>query len=401
VKDTFLDIHKSALKNKGAYFTATEISRQPQSWKKTLLELKERRSEFESFLESMKDIENLQVVLTGAGSSAFIGEVLQYAYKVNFRKDIKAIATTDLVTHFESLIQCDKPLLLISFARSGNSPESMATIQLANELCTNNIFHLIITCNPEGKLNTEVSGEHVITFLLPGETNDQSLAMTNSFSSMMIAGFLLSDLDHLDQYEEELADIGEYAEKILSNYLPQIRKIAESDFERAIFLGSGPFLGIARESHLKLQELTDGHVICKFDSFLGFRHGPKAVVDEKTLIVYLVSNSDYVKNYEMDLIKEIQKNGFGEQSLAIVENSLHDRIIDQESCVLLSDEVRKSSPFLMGGVYVMVAQLLGFFKSLHFGLEPDNPSRKGAISRVVQGVQIYPYDYQEIQDGSI
>lgn len=385
-----MELHVPSLKEKGAYFTAAEISRQPQSWYDTLQQMIHNKGEALLFLEKALQHEDLQIVLTGAGSSAFIGEVLQYAYRRNLKKDARALSTTDLVTHFEDLISCGNPLLLISFARSGNSPESIATIQAAESLCQNKLYHLIITCNAEGELATGITGDDVFTFLLPEETEDQSLAMTNSFSSMLIAGFLFSDLEHLDRYAQEMIVLQRYAKVLLEDYFEIIKKIAGGNFERAIFLGSGPLAGIARESHLKLQELTDGHIICKYDSFLGFRHGPKAVLDDKTLIVYLVSNSSYVRKYEADLIREIHHNNFGETAVVLTEHPLEG--VTDDLIISLSDGGPAINPIFVGAAYVILSQLLGFYSSLFLGLEPDNPSRRGAISRVVQGVTIYPYE---------
>src|SRR5690606_23570998 len=110
-----------------------------------------------------------------------------------------------------------------------------------------------------------------------------------------------------DALKVQVNRLAAYGNNIIENYPDKLRKLAALDFKRAVFLGSGPFQGTARESQLKLQELTDGKVICKFDSFLGFRHGPKVVINPSTLIIYLFSNNDYAHQYEVDLVKAINK----------------------------------------------------------------------------------------------
>ncbi|MEF2791286.1 MAG: hypothetical protein U0N09_00870, partial [Alistipes dispar] len=158
---------------------------------------------------------------------------------------------------------------------------------------------------------------------------------------------------------------------------------------RAVFLGSGALKGIAEESHLKLQELTDGGVMCGFDSFLGFRHGPKAVVKEDSLLVYLVSRDPAVRRYEEDLIRQIDANN---RTAAVVAVSAEPYAVGGVSFDL-NVVLGGGDTGVYGCIpYVFTAQLLGYYKSLDRGLNPDSPSVSGNIHRVVEGVTIYPYE---------
>jgi tagatose-6-phosphate ketose/aldose isomerase len=150
-------------------------------------------------------------------------------------------------------------------------------------------------------------------FCLPEETNDQSLAMTSSFSSMLLAGLLILNINESEKIKPIISRVCELGNYILEEYLTSLKKVAEMDFERMVFLGSGPLFGIAHESHLKVQELSNGKIICKFDSFLGFRHGPKAVVNDATVVVYLLSNNSYAKLYELDLVRSVNATAAGER----------------------------------------------------------------------------------------
>jgi tagatose-6-phosphate ketose/aldose isomerase len=167
-----------------------------------------------------------------------------------------------------------------------------------------------------------------------------------------------------------------------------LKEVADMDFKRVIFLGSGPLLGTALESHLKLLELTDGKVVCKHDSYLGFRHGPKAIVDDTTLLVYLLSNNPYVQQYEADLIAAVNAGNWGMYSIGISEILSKNVVVDLP--MVLSTESHIDEEFL-AVCSVLPAQILGFYKSIQLGLSPDNPSVNGKISRVVKGVKIYPY----------
>ena len=160
-------------------------------------------------------------------------------------------------------------------------------------------------------------------------------------------------------------------------------------FKRAVFLGSGLLKGIARESQLKLQELTDGKVICKYDSFMGFRHGPKAVIDDDTLIIYLFSNNHYANLYEIDLVNAISESRKNLFTIGIMEKNIDSVKVDLR--IVLSQNGKKIQEEFLPVVSVLPAQLLGLYKSLNLGLNPDSPSASGMIHRVVQGVNIYPY----------
>ncbi len=264
--------------------------------------------EINKFVSKYFDCPDREIVFSGAGTSAYIGDILSVLYAKRGYKNCRSVSTTDIITHPEAFLPTDKKVVLVSFARSGNSPESIATVELANKLCED-IVHVVITCNSEGILAKSVSAEDLL-ILLPAETNDQSLAMTSSFSTMLLTGLLLMDIENLEQKESEIEELCSDAQRVLDTYMPQIEELSKRSFSRAIFLGSGELKGIAEECHLKLQEMTDGEIICKFESFLGFRHGPKAAINGETLLVYFFSGDDYVFAYEKDLVKQINNARF-------------------------------------------------------------------------------------------
>ncbi len=374
--------------NKLGAFTETEIWGQPELWQSIFKKVLDEKKLLQSFVNDTTDFENLNIILTGAGSSAFIGMSLTGVFKRYFRRNTTAVSTTDLVTHPSDYLDASTPVLLISFARSGNSPESVAAIRMADQVCSN-VFHLIITCNASGELAQYKTNSGKYVFILPAEANDQSLAMTGSYSGMLLAGLLIGRIKQIDELGSQIAILQNYAGKILGQS-EEFRKLAEMNFERAVFLGSGPLFGTATESHLKVQELTDGRVICKKDSFLGFRHGPKAVVNDKTLVFMLFSNQPYVLQYEADLIESLNE---GQKPLfiaGIIESEKIKLRIDK-LFVLSTIEDKLDEEFLPV-CFVLPAQLIGYYKCIQLGLDPDMPSASGAISRVVKGVIIYPYN---------
>lgn len=383
----YLGIERTELDARGASHTAREISHQPELWQEIWKDINREHHRIKGFLaDALSDVK--QIILTGAGSSAFIGLSLSGAFQRSTGVVSDAIPTTDLVSHPRNYFHPDIPILLISFARSGNSPESVAALALANEIC-GCCWHLVITCNSEGNLAryAQEKSERSMVFVLPEEANDQSLAMTSSYTGMLLAGLLMSGLPDLEENRLMVDTLAKYGRKMIDYYSLDIRTIAGLDFKRAVFLGSGPLKGTARESHLKVQELTDGKIICKNDTFLGFRHGPKVVVDETTLVVYLFSNSEYAHKYEGDLLRSMKKGNRPLLEVGVMEKAAPDIQLDY-SFAFSEDGVQLKEEFL-SVCSVLPGQLLGFYKSLQLGLNPDAPSSTGAIARVVEGVQIY------------
>jgi tagatose-6-phosphate ketose/aldose isomerase len=381
---------------KGGVHTEREIWGQPALWQKVYEKVRNEKSQLLSFLKDATANENLNIYLTGAGSSAFIGLSLIGAYKRNLKKQTTAIATTDLVTHPTDFLYADVPLLLISFARSGNSPESVAAVRLADQVCSK-VYHLIITCDATGDLANYTSGSSSYKFILPAEANDKSLAMTGSYSGMLLAGLLIARINEIEKLENQVLIAREYASKLLDQSAT-FSQIAALNFSRAVFLGSGPLYGTATESHLKLQELTDGRIICKKDSFLGFRHGPKVVIDDETLVFLLFSNQKYVLDYEADLLNELNAGPKPLFMAGLTESTTFK--VEPDKLFVLSDKGVQLDEDFLPLCFVLPGQMIGYYKSLQSGFNPDSPSSSGTISRVVKGVVIYPYCLRNNEHGN-
>lgn len=382
---TYLNIDETALVDSKAIDTAREIAGQPKLWSAVNSKIMSERLEISFFLDKISaDIK--KIILTGAGTSAYIGHSLEGIMQRKKSVTTISIPTTHLVSHPQDYFESTVPTLMVSFARSGNSPESVAAVTFADKYCSN-CYHLIITCNPDGNLAHCSFKNSSYVFVLPEEANDKSLAMTGSYSGMLLSALLISDIKNISALKPTVHKLVTYGNTILTKYLDTIRDVAKLPFERAVFLGSGPQYGTAMESHLKLQELSDGQVICKNDSYLGFRHGPKAVVNEKTLLVYYFSNKKEVFRYENDLVKAMEEGKKPLFQIGISETSLSKVNLDEN--ILLSEDDATIDEAYLSVCTILVGQLLGFYKSLDLGLSPDSPSLSGAISRVVKGVIIY------------
>lgn len=369
--------------------TIREIEHQPKMWMETFGIVAAMKAEVERFVAGNHINKETRIVLTGAGTSAYIADTAACLFIRDGYDRARSVATTDIVSAPESFLSPDDKLF-VSFARSGNSPESVAAYSIARKYCRD-ARHLIITCNPDGCLARQADPEKDCVVVLPDGTNDRSLAMTSSFSSMLVASLLCKNIATLDAERAKLEAAAAFAARILENDVQEaLSGMTAKTVRRAVFLGSGALKGIACECHLKLQELTDGQIMCSFDSFLGLRHGPKAVINEETLVVYLLSDDPYTRQYEFDLIDQVDKENrpAGQIVVSLVPSGITEGIdyeIDAPASEALMAGEYKYVP------YVLAGQLLGYYFSLSKGLNPDAPSVRGTISRVVNGVTIYPY----------
>lgn len=381
----YLGIDEIVLKQRNGIFTAKEIAGQPVLWTAIRDKVSEEKVPIASFFDEVLPKVDT-IILTGAGTSAFIGLSLSGEIQRKTGVSTLSVATTHLVSHPEDYFRETSSILLISFARSGNSPESVATLRLADRYC-HKCYNLVITCNESGKLAKYKVKNERYSFILPAEANDQSLAMTGSYTGMLLSALLINAINQPEAVNPLVDQAITCANTIFKKYSNELKRIADLPFKRAIFLGSGPQFGTAMESHLKLQELTDGQVICKYDSYLGFRHGPKAVVDEETLMVYYFSNNQDVLRYEKDLVRGMDQGKKPLFQIGISEVELKDISFDVHFQLPKTNAAGNEAFLAVSNI--LFGQLLAFYKSMQLGLSPDSPSSSKAISRVVEGVTIY------------
>ncbi|WP_119069935.1 SIS domain-containing protein [Rubrobacter indicoceani] len=370
------------VKERGAEWTAREISQQPSMWRRTAEILEGRSSEIKSFIQPLMSRRELRIVLAGAGTSAFAGEILAPALTRHLRRRVDAVATTDIVSNPAECFAEDVPTLLVSFARSGNSPESIAATDLAGRYLSE-CHQLIITCAEDGRLYRDhADAENSLVMLMPPETNDRGFAMTSSFTSMMLTAWAV--LGGTEDVTGLAARLSAAAEGMISEDRERTDSLAARGYERVVYIGSGSLKGLAHESSLKLLELTAGHIVTYFESPLGFRHGPKSILNDKTLVVVYLSADPYTRKYDLDLVAEI-RNTMSSGSVVVLDTlgtGEHPDTWTIEGLEGLQD-VEIALP------YVVAAQMIGLSFSLALGYTPDNPFPGGEVNRVVEGVTIY------------
>lgn len=361
--------------------TAREIAQQPGLWRRIPGIVDEVSDALDEHVRPLVADPAARIVLTGAGTSAYAGDVLAPSLTRRLGRPVDAIATTDLVSAPEAHLVGDQPLLLVSFARSGDSPESVAAAHIANTRCPDTT-HLVVTCNAEGRLARDDDLGRRVVVQLPPESNDEGFAMTSSFTSMTLAASaaLAGDRD--------LEAVAAAGEQVLASVAERVAPLVASGPGRLIFLGSGALRGLAAESALKCLELTAGRLVAVAESALGFRHGPKALLSDATSVVVYLSNDPYTRRYDLDIAAELAAQLGGERVICIDGGAG----ADTEATLWPVPGVAGLDDALWGMAALIHAQTLALESSLALGLTPDNPFPGGEVNRVVKGVTIHPHD---------
>ncbi|MFD4374359.1 SIS domain-containing protein [Streptomyces sp. NPDC058486] len=368
----------------GAEHTVAEIAQQPALWREVGRIVATGRTALDAFLGPVLSAPDARIVLTGAGTSGFAGEVLRTGLSRHLGRRVDAVATTDIVADPHGSFTEDVPTLLVSFARSGDSPESTAAADLA-ERCLTRVAHLVITCNSEGRLAREHAGRpSSYVLLMPPEANDRGFAMTSSFTCMLLAALLALGPASA---AASVAGLAAVAERITDGGLDAaVDSLLARAPERLVYLGGGTLKGLAGESALKLLELTGGAVVATADTPLGFRHGPKAVLNDRTAVVVYVSNDAYTRKYDLDIVAELRAALPPGNVVAV--SARPDGLPADGTWLVPVQPGTDDTAFALPAV--VCAQLIALRASLSRGIRPDNPFPSGEVNRVVQGVTVHP-----------
>ena len=385
-----LDYTKEDLLELGAEITTREIYQQPDVWKEAFEAYQEKREEITAFLQDIAAKHDyIKVILTGAGTSAYVGDTLVPYFKEVYdeRKwNFNAIATTDIVTNPQTYLKKEVPTVLVSFARSGNSPESVATVDLAKAL-VDELYQVTITCAAEGELALQAHGDDRNLLLLqPAASNDAGFAMTSSFTSMMLTALLVFDPTEFAIKAKRFEVLSSLARKILDN-VADVKELVDLEFNRVIYLGAGPFFGLAHEAQLKILELTAGQVATMYESPVGFRHGPKSLINEDTVVLVFGTTTDYTRKYDLDLVREVAGDQIARRVVLLSDQAFGLENVKEVvlGCGGVLNDVYRVFP------YIVYGQLFALLTSLKVGNRPDTPSPTGTVNRVVQGVIIHEF----------
>ncbi|HJE16391.1 MAG TPA: SIS domain-containing protein [Enterococcus casseliflavus] len=376
----------------GAEITTREIKQQPELWHETLTIYQEKQEAIATFLRTIKQKtdKRIRVVFTGAGTSQYVGDtIVPYLNKTGATADylFESIATTDIVAAPEQVLFADEPTLLVSFARSGNSPESLAAVKIVDQFVADS-YHLTITCAADGSLAQQAAADETSYLLLmPERSNDAGFAMTGSFSCMALSALLIFDQTPLTEKRHYVETLSRLGQEVIDRET-ELQVLTDRSFKRIVYLGSGTLSGLTREAQLKVLELTAGKIATVFDSSMGFRHGPKSFVDDQTLVFVFVSNTPYTRQYDLDMLEELKSDGIATAVTAIGQPAAVN--FSGTNFFFPADTSLPDGYLALADI--VFAQTIALLASIKVGNTPDTPSPTRTVNRVVKGVTIHPYN---------
>ena len=378
--------HEDYIKTKGN-FTAEEIIQQPEMWLETVQIIENKLPEIKAFMDKCLDRPILRVCITGAGSSGYCAETLAAAAVMYLGYKVYAPHTTDIVGSPDSVLYQDVPTLLISLARSGNSPESVGAVKYAREKIKD-LFEICVTCAENGALcKISEESEKILKIVLPAKTCDRGFAMTSSFTSMAVAAYGILSYKNFPEFKNNIANLASVISGSLDNLSAAAQKaVADKNFDRVAFLGAGALKGIAREGFVKMCELSAGRVNVVWDTPMGFRHGPKSMITDNTYIMHFISGDTLTRKYDIDLLNELaaQKQGY---KIIAISGAPENISGGADYKIIFNNNFANDFYFAVAGV--VFAQLFAFFKSQALGVTSDDPCPGGEVNRVVKGVTVY------------
>ena len=386
-----LELPEAEKAKRGLVHTPREIAQQPDTWGKTFELFCNQRAGIQDFLASAgvrgESGSPVIVYLVGAGTSDYTGRAISCLLRKHWQCEVIAVPSTDLLTQMDQMILPGRKYLWVSFSRSGDSSEGVAVLEKARERFPN-IHHIVISSNPDGRmLKDSAADPNTLGICMIDEANDRGLAMTSSFSNMVIFGQCMAHIQNIDAYEPVLRKLVAAGKSVLPRAADCAASVAKQGYKKACFVGSGTLREVARESALKVLEMTAGKTLTMTESALGLRHGPMAALDDQSLFVCFLSGDKSVQGYERDLLREIGSKKIARRRIVVggselATDSYAEDYLAPAGVTGIADEYRAP-------VDVMFGQLLGLFSSMQWKLMPDSPSPGGVITRVVEKVNIY------------
>ncbi|HET9711243.1 MAG TPA: SIS domain-containing protein, partial [Pyrinomonadaceae bacterium] len=361
-----LNLSPAEKESLGVVHTLPEIVQQPQTWLRTYAKVFNLATAIKAFLANAGigriDRDPPHVLVVGAGTSDYIGKSVSSLLQKEWGCHVQAVPSTDLLTNMEEHILPERGYLWISFSRSGDSSEGVAVLEAALRYHPQ-IKHLIVTCNDEGRMARAFKGENVLSIVLDDAINDRGLAMTSSFTNMVIVAQALAHIRTLPAYALIIEHLEDSATQTLPLAANICERLVQAGFTKTCFLGTGPLKGAAIESSLKVLELSGGRVMSFAESFLGLRHGPLSAIDDNTLVVGYLSSDARRRQFELDVLQEIAGKHLTSKYLAVYSTTPENGRFSAEHSLFMGLK-HDLADFYLPPLAVLVGQFLGFFSSL-------------------------------------
>ena len=356
-------------RNQRGVITLNEIRQQPELWTTTL--------ERVASSNAHSIVQGRAAVICGAGTSAYAASAVAATWTNSL-----AIPTTDLLTFSKRELAHLAPAfasngVLVSLARSGDSPESVGVIARVKQMFPK-VVHLAITCNEHGQL---AQLPEVFPLVLDPRTNDRSLVMTGSFSNLLLAGMAIACGDFLTRHVPGIAATVRHA---LPGLEEVAQRLASQPSSRLMVLTSAGLVPLAREASLKVLEMTAGRTAAINETFLGVRHGPMSFLRFDSLVLCVLSSAPERRRFEEDVLRELRQKKLGR--VIVIGSPASDDDLGHDFIPAMAPDLPDD---LRGPFEIVFPQLLAYHLSLASHLDPDNPSPDGVITRVVQRFQLH------------
>lgn len=341
--------------------TRTEILDQFTAWESALSDTLRQEARLRELFQRKPFAE---VVFIGCGSTYYLSLVAAAIFRALTGIRARALPASELFLFPSSFLVKHGPILLVAISRSGETTETLQAVRAFKRGYGNDV--LAITCYEDSSLVAECPNS-----LVAKEAKEASIVQTCSFSSMLLIAQLCAGIAAgRADYCEQLKALPIHGERVIEEQHCLIKELGENEeFDEFVFLGSGPNYGLACEAMLKMKEMSLSP--SEAFHFLEFRHGPKSAVNEKTLVVGLLSDS--ARDYEMAVLEEAR--AIGAKTLVLTDQG-------EEEADYLVQLNSGLSELARGVLYMPLLQLLAYYKALSRGLNPDIPPHLDAVVRL-------------------
>jgi glutamine---fructose-6-phosphate transaminase (isomerizing) len=341
-------------------YTRAEIDQQSKAWAATLAGFS-RQSQ--SLTKALAGLEKQAWLVTGCGSTHY-ASLSAAALLRRLGMAAWGYPAAEIVYFGDTLPHADVNLLTIS--RSGTTTETLWAVEHFRKQYPHG---KVVTITTQPKSPLAKASDLVLS---AAAAQEQSVAQTRSFTSMFIlsqclAGLLGGDQGLAGRLEKLPASLDRLIER--SGGLP--RQLGEDkSLERFFFLGGGPYYGLACEAMLKTKEMTRSWA----EAFhpLEFRHGPMSVVDDHSLVVCLVSDSEQAA--ELRVVRDMQK--LGARILVLTEDAHQ---LDWSGIEYVVELQSGLNEWERGALYLPFIHWMDYYRTLAKGLDPDKPTNLTAV----------------------
>lgn len=387
-----LGVREDELKKLDGYYTCREMVSQPSLWLEGVNIISEYKDKIEKFVHEIKSIKDLRIYLVGAGSSAKAAAIVENYLKRVTGLEVCSISSTNLITQPDNYIVDDKPALLVSFGSSGNTTEGLEAVRILEEKCKR-LYQILIICSAKGEIVERYSKKEGVLYIpVPEGTKGRSMAATGEFTLLVQYALMIFDISKINYYREMFDKAAKDAEGFFERDIYKVHAATNKKYDVVAALGSNALTSLASEMCLKIGELSSGIQGTQFNPTLEFRHGPKLIMNSKSLISFFISSDPLTKKYEIDMLKECSSDKRNSTIAAVSMD--YDREID-ESCDYYIYFNRDGFKYLDDShiifQYALYLQSFAILKAIELGIAPDTlgSDKSGFVNKVAKGVKIY------------